>query len=32
MQFSDFKDTFDKLHPDIAIVCLCGNHDIGKSF
>lgn len=30
MQFSDFKDTFDKLHPDIAIVCLCGNHDIGN--
>ena len=29
-QFQDFQQTFDKLHPDIAIVCLCGNHDIGK--
>ena len=31
-QFYDFKDTFGKLHPDIAIVCLCGNHDIGKFY
>lgn len=31
-QFYDFKDTFGKLHPDIAIVCLCGNHDIGTLY
>ena len=31
-QFDDFQETFDQLHPDIAIVCLCGNHDIGRYF
>lgn len=26
----DFKNTWDKLHPDIALVCVCGNHDVGN--
>ena len=25
-QFDDFKDVWSKLHDDIALVCLCGNH------
>lgn len=29
-QNEDFKKVFDKIHEDIAIVCLCGNHDIGN--
>ena len=28
-QFDDWKHVFDCLHEDIALVCLCGNHDIG---
>jgi 3',5'-cyclic AMP phosphodiesterase CpdA len=26
----DFQRVFSKLHPDIAMVCLCGNHDVGN--
>lgn len=26
----DFQRVFEKLHPDIAMVCLCGNHDVGN--
>ena len=29
-QNRDFKKVFAKVHEDIALVCLCGNHDIGK--
>lgn len=29
-QNRDFKKVFAKVHPDIALVCLCGNHDIGN--
>jgi len=29
-QFDDFKSVFDEVHADIALVCLCGNHDIGN--
>lgn len=29
-QFEDFQKVFNGLHPDIAVVCLCGNHDIGN--
>jgi hypothetical protein len=29
-QFRDFQEVFSKVHPDIAVVCLCGNHDIGN--
>jgi hypothetical protein len=29
-QFYDFKQVFSNLHPDIATVCLCGNHDVGN--
>ncbi len=29
-QFADFQQVFDEVHEDIAVVCLCGNHDIGK--
>ncbi len=30
-QFADFQRVFEEVHEDIALVCLCGNHDIGKS-
>lgn len=30
-QFDDFKDCWKDLHPDIALVCLCGNHDVGNA-
>mmetsp|Transcript_1684 Transcript_1684/g.2222 ORF Transcript_1684/g.2222 Transcript_1684/m.2222 type:complete len:419 (-) Transcript_1684:136-1392(-) len=29
-QNEDFKEVFGYLHEDIALVCLCGNHDIGN--
>lgn len=29
-QFNDFQKVFSQIHPDIALVCLCGNHDIGN--
>lgn len=29
-QNDDFKKVWSKLHPDIALVCLCGNHDVGN--
>ncbi len=29
-QFHDFQHVFSGIHPDIGIVCLCGNHDIGN--
>lgn len=29
-QNEDFKKVFQEVHPDIALVCLCGNHDIGN--
>jgi hypothetical protein len=29
-QNKDFVQIWDKLHPDIALVCLCGNHDVGN--
>jgi serine/threonine-protein phosphatase CPPED1 len=25
-----FKNIFSEVHPDIALVCICGNHDIGE--
>eukprot|EP00501_MAST-03F_sp_TOSAG23-6_P001820 GSMAST32.ASY1.ANO1.1898.1 assembled CDS len=25
-----FKKIFSKVHPDIALVCCCGNHDVGN--
>jgi serine/threonine-protein phosphatase CPPED1 len=25
-----FKETWSRLHPDIALVCVCGNHDVGN--
>lgn len=28
-QIVDFKSIFDKLHRDIPLVCVCGNHDVG---
>eukprot|EP00966_Prymnesium_polylepis_P239423 5536893-Prymnesium_polylepis.1 len=28
-QVATFKDIFREIHRDIALVCLCGNHDIG---
>ena len=31
-QIQDFKEVFSAVHPDIALVCLCGNHDIGKFY
>lgn len=30
LQTKDFKDIMSKLHKDIALVCLCGNHDVGN--
>lgn len=29
-QNEDFKKCWDDLHPDIALVCVCGNHDVGN--
>ena len=29
-QNQDFKKLWSRLHQDIALVCLCGNHDIGN--
>lgn len=29
-QNEDFKQVWQKVHPDIALVCLCGNHDVGN--
>jgi len=29
-QVQDFKDIFNEMHPDIALICVCGNHDIGN--
>ena len=29
-QVNDFKRVWSGLHPDIALVCLCGNHDVGN--
>jgi len=29
-QFDAFQETWNNLHPDIALVCLCGNHDVGN--
>ncbi|KAG7337335.1 metallophosphoesterase [Nitzschia inconspicua] len=29
-QRKDFQTTWSALHEDIALVCLCGNHDIGN--
>ena len=29
-QYSDFKEVFSKLKPDIPMVCICGNHDVGN--
>ena len=28
-QFSDSQTIWSELHPDIALVCVCGNHDVG---
>ena len=29
-QYDDFKRIWSKLHKDIPIICLCGNHDVGN--
>lgn len=29
-QYTDFKQVWSKLHKDIALVCVCGNHDVGN--
>ena len=29
-QIQDYKDIFSQVHPDIALVCVCGNHDVGN--
>ena len=31
-QEKDFFRVFSKLSPDIPLVCVCGNHDVGKHF
>ena len=31
-QEKDFFKVFSKLNSDIPLVCVCGNHDVGKSF
>lgn len=28
-QYADFVEIFKDLNPDIKLVCVCGNHDIG---
>jgi len=30
-QEKDLKDIYSKLSPDIPMICVCGNHDIGNS-
>ena len=30
-QVADYKSLLSELHPDIALVCVCGNHDIGNT-
>ena len=29
-QNADFQRLWQNLHPDIALICLCGNHDVGN--
>lgn len=29
-QNEDFKRIWSRIHPGIALVCLCGNHDVGN--
>ena len=29
-QVQDVKNIFNEIHPDIALICVCGNHDIGN--
>ena len=29
-QFRLFKETWEDLHQDIPLICLCGNHDVGN--
>ena len=29
-QVKDFKRVWSGLNPEIALVCLCGNHDVGN--
>ena len=29
-QFEDFKMVFQELDPEIPLVCVCGNHDVGN--
>lgn len=31
LQQKDFKDVFAELDPDIPLVCVCGNHDVGNT-
>ena len=31
-QEQDFFRVFSKLTPDIPLVCVCGNHDVGKYY
>ena len=31
-QEKDFFKVFSKLNSDIPLVCVCGNHDVGKNF
>ncbi|KAJ1519312.1 hypothetical protein ONE63_004611 [Megalurothrips usitatus] len=30
MQEKDFKDIMSKINPEIPLVCVCGNHDVGN--
>ncbi|KAI5753359.1 hypothetical protein M8J77_026189 [Diaphorina citri] len=30
-QIADFKRIFSQLHPEIKLVCVCGNHDVGNT-
>ena len=30
LQNEDWKLTWDEVHPEIALVCICGNHDVGN--
>ena len=30
-QEKDFKEIYSKLSPDIPMICVCGNHDVGNS-
>ena len=29
-QYLDFQAVYSQLHPEIPLVCLCGNHDVGN--